>query len=218
MGLKQGQNSRTRTITAATYIIDQFDDLILADASSNIVALTLPIASTVPGKIFKVMVTDATNAVTVGANGSETINGSTALITLNSLWHTMEFVSDGSNFFCYDTSGNLVRIQGYSSEQATETPSGTTLTIDWNLGNSITVDLGSASGDVTLTLNSGAAGASYIIKAIQGATARDLIWPAAVLWSGGSAPVITTTNDAVDIIALYCDGTNYYGTIVQDMQ
>ena len=111
----------------------------------------------------------------------------------------------------------VVRGQAYSEHQATVTPSGTTQTIDWNEGNSITIDLDSASGDVTLTLSNPAPGASYVIKVIQGATARDLIWPATVLWSGGSAPVISTTNNDVDMVSLFYDGANFYGSFSQGM-
>ncbi len=109
-----------------------------------------------------------------------------------------------------------VKGQAYSEEQATETPSGTTLTIDWDDGNSIVVDLGSASGDVTLTLSNGVAGASYVIKAIQGGTARNLVWPASVLWQIGVAPTISTGDDEEDLITLYFDGTNYYGNYGQN--
>lgn len=36
------------------------------------------------------------------------------------------------------------------------------------------------------------------------------------LWSGGTAPTITTTASKVDIVTLICDGTNIYAAIVQD--
>jgi len=106
--------------------------------------------------------------------------------------------------------------QAWSSHQSTLTPTGTTETVDWDDGNSVTIDLGSATGTVTLTLNNGKAGASYIIKFIQGFTSRNITWPASVDWPGGSAPTITTSNDAVDLVTLFYDGTTYYGIISQD--
>lgn len=36
------------------------------------------------------------------------------------------------------------------------------------------------------------------------------------LWSGGTAPTITTTASKVDIVTLICDGTNIYASAVQD--
>jgi len=99
---------------------------------------------------------------------------------------------------------------------ATATPTGTTHTVDFDDGNVHTIDLGSATGDVTLTLNSGVGGRSYVIKVIQGATARNLIWPASVKWSGGVAPAISVTSGAVDVVKLIFDGANYYATVVQN--
>lgn len=105
--------------------------------------------------------------------------------------------------------------QAYSAQQATVTPTGTTQTINWNNGNSISMDLNSATGNVTLTLSNPVGGASYAIKVIQGGTARNLVWPAAVLWPGGTAPTISTTEDDIDLITLYYDGTNYLATFSQ---
>lgn len=117
-------------------------------------------------------------------------------------------------------SGNL-RIDGqmYSSIQTTKTPTGTTETIDWNDGNFSVLDLGSATGDVTLTLSNPKAGASYFIKIIQGATARDVIFGSNVLFAGQTAPYtldVTTTNDSIDAVALTYDGTNYIANFSQN--
>lgn len=46
---------------------------------------------------------------------------------------------------------------------------------------------------------------------IQGAVARDVIWPAAVKWPGGQKPILSSTNDAVDKVTLYYDGATYRG-------
>lgn len=98
--------------------------------------------------------------------------------------------------------------QAYSEHQTTLTPSGTTQTIDFNSGNSVTVDLGSATGDVTLTLSNMQAGASYVILFINGATPRDVVWPASVIWPESAAPILTQSNDALDRITIFYDGTN----------
>lgn len=108
--------------------------------------------------------------------------------------------------------------QMYSSQDTETQAASAAHTIDWDEGNSTEWDLQAATGDVTLTLSNGNAGASYIIKIIQSSTARDVIWPASVKWAGGTAPVITVTDDAVDVVSLYYDGANYYGTFIQDVQ
>ncbi len=97
-------------------------------------------------------------------------------------------------------------------EQATTlTPAGTTQTEDFTNGVNQILDLGSASGNVTLTLSNPVIGATYRIRNIQGGTARTLTWPGTVKWVNGQAPILSTANDAIDMIWLYWDGTNYFG-------
>lgn len=109
--------------------------------------------------------------------------------------------------------------QGYSTLPSTLTPNGNTQTVDWDDGNAQVLDFEDATGDVTLTLSNPHAGASYIIKFIQdsGVNLRNAIWPASVKWEAGIAPTITQVSDAIDIICLFYDGTNYYGTYAQDL-
>lgn len=95
------------------------------------------------------------------------------------------------------------------STAATLTPAGTTQTVDWNSGVVQTLDLSSASGDVTLTLSNPVAGASYKLWVIQGATFRDLIFPASVKWPQGQAPILTQQTGAIDRIEFYYNGTSY---------
>lgn len=104
--------------------------------------------------------------------------------------------------------------QVIASTPGTKTPAGTTETIDWKDGLSQILDLDTASGDVTLTLNNPVAGQSYLLKIIQGATARDVILPSTVLFPGATAPTtldISITDNAIDTLTLYFDGTNYLG-------
>jgi len=95
---------------------------------------------------------------------------------------------------------------------STKTPSGTTETIDWDDGTGQIIDLGSATGDVTLTLNNPVAGQAYMLQFIQGATPRDIVLPSSVLIAGGSAPTtlsLTVIDDAIDTLTLWWNGTNY---------
>ncbi len=105
-----------------------------------------------------------------------------------------------------------------ASAHDTETQAASTAhTIDWNDGNSTTWDLQAANGTpIVLTLSNPKAGASYIIEIIQGSAIRNVTWPGTVKWPGGTAPTISTTNDDIDIISLFYDGTNYFGTFNQD--
>lgn len=132
---------------------------------------------------------------------------------VNSTDAELHFVDESGNDAQLTNNGELAS----DTLAATLTPSGTTETVNFDNGNSHIIDFGSATGDVTLTLSNPVAGKTYLIKFIQGATARNAIWPAAVLWpSGGIAPIISTGNDEEDIITLWYDGTNYYGTFNKD--
>lgn len=92
---------------------------------------------------------------------------------------------------------------------ATLTPSGTSQTIDFDNGNIQKVDLGSATGDVTLTLSNPVPGARYTVFVIQGATARDLVFPASVKWPQGQQILLSQNNNEKDVIEMIYDGTDY---------
>ncbi len=86
-------------------------------------------------------------------------------------------------------------------------------TIDFNNGNN---QLGTLTGNTTLTLSNPAIGCWYQFRFVQGgAGSYTVTWPATVKWqSGVAAPTLTTTVGRTDVIALFYNGTNYLGTIV----
>lgn len=111
------------------------------------------------------------------------------------------------------TTVKLSKNYGYT-EATTLTPAGTTQTIDFNNGNVQHLNLGSATGTVTLTLSNPAAGSWYYIFVIQGATFRNLTFPAAVKWPQAQVPILSSASSGqVDLLMLYYDGiaTNYKG-------
>jgi hypothetical protein len=49
-----------------------------------------------------------------------------------------------------------------------------------------------------------------MLKLIQDVTGdRTVVWPASVLWPGGTGPTLSGAS-ATDLISFYFDGTNYY--------
>jgi len=54
---------------------------------------------------------------------------------------------------------------------------------------------------------------SFTLKIIQGTTARTITWPSSVDWAGGTAPTLSTANNAVDVFVFYTidSGTTWYG-------
>lgn len=63
----------------------------------------------------------------------------------------------------------------------------------------------------TLTITNPIAGSFYTLKLIQGTGGSNTIttYPTNTKWSGGSAPTLSTSAGAVDIISFWYDGTNY---------
>lgn len=108
--------------------------------------------------------------------------------------------------------------QIYSALPSSLAPTGTTQAINWNDGNGQMLSLASATGNVTLTFTNPKAGAVYVIKVTQRASAtyRNIVWPAAVKWSGGVLPTISAVANAVDTVVLFYDGTYYYANISQN--
>ena len=132
---------------------------------------------------------------------------------------TVELAFDRIDDNTADIATNVTDIMANTDSQAaTLTPAGTTQTIDFDNGKGQVLDLGSATGDVTLTLSNPVEGNSYIIKIIQGATARDVVLPSTVLLPEGTAPTtldIPATDNAIDALTLYYDGTNYLAQFAQ---
>lgn len=89
---------------------------------------------------------------------------------------------------------------------------GATPTIDFTNG---PAQRGTLSADADITLSGALSGGAYVIRIIQDTTPRTVTWPASVRWADGTAPVISTGSGAIDLINLYFDGTNYYGTFAQ---
>jgi len=59
------------------------------------------------------------------------------------------------------------------------------------------------------------AGKSFILKLIQASSGMTTATFTSVKWPGGTAPTITATASAVDILSFVSDGTNWYGTFAQ---
>lgn len=106
------------------------------------------------------------------------------------------------------TSAKIAANLGFK-QAAALTPVGTTETINWNNGVNQILSLASATGNVALTLSNPIEGAVYRIRVQQGATARDITWPAEVKWPQGQKPILSTGSGDIDFVELYYDGTNY---------
>ena len=107
---------------------------------------------------------------------------------------------------------NALVVEGGITEDAV-TLTGTSTTIDISAATNFVHDL---TGATTYTFSNPAStgnASSFTLTIIQGATARTITWPSTVRWAGGTAPTLSTANNAVDVFTFYTidGGTNYYG-------
>jgi hypothetical protein len=91
---------------------------------------------------------------------------------------------------------------------------GSTSTLALTNGTVLTATL-TASTPCTFTMPTATAGKSFILKLIQASSGMTTATFTGVKWPGGTAPTITATASAVDILSFVADGTNWYGTYAQ---
>ncbi len=95
--------------------------------------------------------------------------------------------------------------------------SGATITINWNLGNIQTLTLNQVGTTIEFT-NPSVGYGRFTTFVKQDATGSRTVttWDTDIRWPGGSAPVLSTAANAVDIISCIWDGVNYYCQIGLD--
>jgi hypothetical protein len=93
---------------------------------------------------------------------------------------------------------------------------GATHTFDLTNGTLQTATLTSATA-ATFTMPTATAGKRFTLLIKQPASGSTTTATfTGVKWSGGTGPTITATLGRLDIINFYADGTNWYGTFVQN--
>jgi serine acetyltransferase len=145
--------------------------------------------------------TSATSQFTIAPSGAVTVTRS-ATITQN-----------------LTVSGNTT-INGTTTDKSNALSQtltdGATISWDTSLGRVATVTLGGAR---TLAAPTNLKVGTYILNVLQDATgSRTLTWNAVFKWTGGVAPVLTTTANARDVFSFFSDGTNLYGSYLPDVK
>jgi len=88
------------------YTITATDSTIQADASGGAFQVTLPTAASIAGRQYTIKRINATNNVTVGCSGAETIDGATTK-TLGSQWATGTVQSNGTTWLLVSQVGTV---------------------------------------------------------------------------------------------------------------
>lgn len=99
----------------------------------------------------------------------------------------------------------LPLITAYFSSEVDNGNSGSAKTVDWTQGNKQKLTL---SADCTITFTAPGGPCNLILKAVNFGAHTPTFSPA-IKWPSGTAP--TWTASGTDILALYFDGSGYYG-------
>jgi len=103
-------------------------------------------------------------------------------------------------------------VTNYTESVVTVGNTGTAQTLSLTSG---TVQTATLTGNCTFTMPTATAGKSFILLLKSGAGSFTGTFTG-VKWSGGTAPTITATASKMDILTFTSDGTNWYGSFIQN--
>jgi hypothetical protein len=182
-----------------TYTALAGDHDILCSAAGGAFTVILPTAVGITGKIYTVVKTDSgTNAVTVDAAGTETINGALTVI-LPQQYNTVTIISNGANWLILG--GSI--LSGFANIKSITASYTATLADEKIYANA-------TGGAITVTLPAAATskGKVYSIKKIDlSANAVTIDGNASETIDGALTKIINTQWTAVSI---YCNGSGWY--------
>ena len=96
--LSNKRKSHIRPIITSNYTVSPIDEIVLVDATAAGITVSLPPALSLTGYSFKIIKIDSSaNAVTIDADGTETISGSLTL-ALDQQWLSAEVESIGTGW------------------------------------------------------------------------------------------------------------------------
>ncbi len=183
-------------------------------AGSNSYIIKFPDPDPSVGKILKVSSFSSDKAVMEWADDTDT-----SIYAADGSLTGARTVTMGSNNLTFASSGGLFTIQKnlkVEGQSYGDITSVSNATVDWDNGNIQSITL--PSGASTYTPTNPQAGATYILKIIQPSAGDGTItWGSSVKWPGATAPTLTASNAAVDVVTLIYDGTNYLATSVLNL-
>jgi len=126
--------------------------------------------------------------------------------------------STGSTAVVLSTSPTIITstLTGYTETVVAIGTVGASHTFTITTGTVQTATL-TASTPCTFTMPTATAGTSFILRLTQAATGMTTATFTGVKWAGGTAPTITATASAVDIISFIAVGSPWYGSDIQNL-
>lgn len=191
--------------TASAYMLwdTSADDLILGGAARVVVPQDgLVIGST------------AVTSTAAELNKLDAVTATTA--ELNYLDLTTLGSTEASKVVSADANGVVRFTKGIVEEvvDVTNSINSNAVALDLRASTNFIVDLNGVSSALTLTFSNDPPDAGiFTVKVIQGSSAKTITWQSDVDWPGGTAPTLSSSNDAVDVfVFLTVDGgQNFYG-------
>lgn len=106
--------------------------------------------------------------------------------------------------------GNItsqLQLQSWRETFSSPTISSGNLTLDLSASNFFKVSLNAAITTITITNTPASSAVSFTVEFTADGTARAVTWPAAFKWTGGTAPILTSTNGKTDTFVFYSTDT-----------
>jgi hypothetical protein len=168
-----------------------------------------------PGTTGNVLTSNGTTWASTAAT-SQVYPGAGIANSTGSAWGTSYTTSGSGTVVALATTPTLTNptVTNYVETLQAVGTVGSTSTLALTTGTVLTATL-TASTPCTFTMPTATAGKSFILKLTQAATGMTTATFTSVKWPGGTAPTITATASAVDILSFVADGTNWYGTYAQ---
>lgn len=145
-------------------------------------------------------------------NGNEVIKTPATSSAVNEV--TVTNAATGANPTISATGGDSTAALGLKGKSAGvwatgEYDNGNTSTAQTISGKNGDSQLSTVTGNVTYTFSNFTAGQKVVVRIVEDGTGGHTITLPTVKWPGGTAGTFTTTANAINLLAIYYDGTNY---------
>lgn len=158
------------------------------------------------------------------ANTDEDVSVANLDARLHQLTATQVTIGDATDV-TIDFEGGIQIGQGavFMTEPSVTTGAGQVVW-SWQQGNKLDITLASGSQNITFDTGHPLGGCNLTLKLTQpssGSAGTVGTWTATgggydIKWAGGSAPTLSTANNAIDILSFYFDGSTYFGVASLD--
>lgn len=177
---------------------------------------TLKLPASLPNVTNQILESNASGALSWIATPTYT---DTSIYAADGALAGARVVTMAGNNLTFNSTGGLFTIQKnlkVEGQSYGDITSVSNATVNWDNGNIQSITL--PSGASTYVPNNPQAGATYILKIIQPSAGDGTItWGSSVKWPGATAPTLTASNAAVDVVTLIYDGTDYLATSVLNL-